>query len=360
LARCLPSPRDSVMSISLDFGEEFGSSYNKEETITVTVEEGREKLELLKTSVQGFDDVLGGGMMQTEFFVIAGDPGTGKTILTQQAALNWLRQNKRVMVILGETTAVKYVNTYGPFTDELVKYNREGQLLLVPMWLLRKRYCSDCEKFDWWQKVKATVSAIRDSSVDIVVIDSITTYFEGVPSMGRKVVSSLSSELSRLGVTTIATAQVGGGDAAVYGGYGVFHSADGVAVFRRVTDRYGYVHIVVNILKHRGMNHSRLVHPVIITPDKGVIILSNYRVYSYRGDFQLYKIDTTTSSIPIQEMKALQGVERAKAVEYNKEGQSSGDTSETVSEPTESEKQAESENRESDTSDAAEMVEVDL
>ena len=50
----------------------------------VLLKKGRDSLKLLPTGVAGLDLVLGGGLEQGAVVVLAGGPGTGKTILAQQ------------------------------------------------------------------------------------------------------------------------------------------------------------------------------------------------------------------------------------------------------------------------------------
>src|SRR5713101_9626063 len=47
-------------------------------------ERQRVPIALLPTGVQGLDEVLGGGLPEYSFNLIAGAPGTGKTTLTHQ------------------------------------------------------------------------------------------------------------------------------------------------------------------------------------------------------------------------------------------------------------------------------------
>jgi hypothetical protein len=49
----------------------------------------------LSTGVHGLDEVLGGGIPEHSFNLIAGAPGTGKTTLSQQIILVWLPSSGR-------------------------------------------------------------------------------------------------------------------------------------------------------------------------------------------------------------------------------------------------------------------------
>lgn len=56
---------------------------------------------LIDTGVPNLDLVLGGGMQQHNSYLIAGSPGAGKSILSQQIAFHRAKQGERVLVITG-------------------------------------------------------------------------------------------------------------------------------------------------------------------------------------------------------------------------------------------------------------------
>ena len=65
-----------------------------------------EVLPLVTTGIPGLDDVLGGGFTPNRVYLVAGNPGSGKTTL----ALRWLLEGERlgekgIYVTLSETKA---------------------------------------------------------------------------------------------------------------------------------------------------------------------------------------------------------------------------------------------------------------
>lgn len=74
------------------------------------------------TGVQGFDEILCGGLPRNCFYLIQGDPGSGKTTLALQFLLEGLRRGERVLYItLSETRdeLLKVAASHGWSLDEI-------------------------------------------------------------------------------------------------------------------------------------------------------------------------------------------------------------------------------------------------
>jgi circadian clock protein KaiC len=54
---------------------------------------------LVKTGIQGLDDILGGGLPSNHLYLLEGDPGTGKTTLAMQFLLEGVRQGESGLYI---------------------------------------------------------------------------------------------------------------------------------------------------------------------------------------------------------------------------------------------------------------------
>ena len=79
-------------------------------------------LERCPSGVDGLDEVLGGGLPHNCFYLIQGDPGSGKTTLALQFLLEGLRKGERVFYItLSETRdeLLKVVKSHGWSLDDI-------------------------------------------------------------------------------------------------------------------------------------------------------------------------------------------------------------------------------------------------
>ena len=59
------------------------------------------KIHLLKTGVPGLDNLLGGGLPEFSFNLIAGTPGSGKTTLAHQIMFSLAKPDNRAPVLHG-------------------------------------------------------------------------------------------------------------------------------------------------------------------------------------------------------------------------------------------------------------------
>lgn len=74
------------------------------------------------SGVEGFDDILGGGLPRDCFYLIQGDPGSGKTTLALQFLLEGLRRGEKVFYItLSETRKelLKVAESHGWSLDDI-------------------------------------------------------------------------------------------------------------------------------------------------------------------------------------------------------------------------------------------------
>ena len=74
------------------------------------------------SGVEGFDDILGGGLPAECFYLIQGDPGSGKTTLALQFLLEGVRRGEKVFyVTLSETRRelLKVARSHGWSLDQI-------------------------------------------------------------------------------------------------------------------------------------------------------------------------------------------------------------------------------------------------
>ena len=141
------------------FSEEFVESksikrktkFNEDNIFLLTEDDVQDDLRI-KTNINEFDRVLGGGLIAGSVVLIGGDPGIGKSTLVMQAAAN---SNAKVLYVTGEES-IKQIN----LRAKRLKIKGNNILLL-----------SETE-------LDSVTSAIDKTKPDIVIIDSIQTMYK--------------------------------------------------------------------------------------------------------------------------------------------------------------------------------------
>ncbi|MEO9254285.1 MAG: ATPase domain-containing protein [Tepidiformaceae bacterium] len=128
----------------------------------------RVHIEQLKTGVPGLDEVLGGGLPEYSFNLIAGSPGTGKTTLTHQIMFNLATEEQPALhfTVLGEP-AIKMLRYQQQFSFfDLAAVERRVRFVNLTEEVLRH---------DLSGVLDAIIREVEQTSPGTVVVDSFRT-----------------------------------------------------------------------------------------------------------------------------------------------------------------------------------------
>jgi circadian clock protein KaiC len=210
----------------------------------------------LKTGIAGLDALVEGGLVRGDVHVLAGGPGTGKTIFALNFAYNAIQSGERVV--------------YATFEESAEYLKRNAKLLGMnfdPLEAEGKASILDLDALKGAQletNISLLVRAAEESKSTILVIDSLTALLLACESSFelRTFVKSVYNALKEKKITTLMT--VSTADAGSSIGIEGF-LADSVMVLENWVDRMEFRTRFV-ILKMRGTNHSRKYHSVIFGP----------------------------------------------------------------------------------------------
>jgi circadian clock protein KaiC len=88
--------------------------------------------DLVKTGIQGLDDILGGGLLRSSIVLIEGTAGTGKTTLGMEFIYRGATEfNEPGLIVLFEVSPDKLVRDASLFGWDLPQLEREGRLKIV-------------------------------------------------------------------------------------------------------------------------------------------------------------------------------------------------------------------------------------
>jgi circadian clock protein KaiC len=178
-------------------------------------------LTTVKTGIEGFDALLGGGIPKGSTLLISGPPGSGKTVMALQYAFNQARNGERVLFVSTCEllyTINKFASPMSFFDLNLIRtgvnldfYGPREEGGFVEFWdyslgtMAEGQYAGDI--FDIMQE---KVSSHR---IDHLIVDSITSInlFLGDDMERRRKLLLFMGWASRSGCTVILTAEPGEG-----------------------------------------------------------------------------------------------------------------------------------------------------
>ncbi|WP_437747011.1 ATPase domain-containing protein [Sorangium sp. So ce1504] len=210
----------------------------------------------IETGVRNLDALFGGGLPKGSIVVVAGPPGAGKTILTQQICFHNASARTRVLYFstLSEPTAktLRYLNQFDFFDAGKI----DGGIQFVDLGaILRTKGLDGASRLvmDHVKKVKPSV----------VVIDSFKVFDDLAKSKEelRKFGYELAINLMAWETTTFFLGEFGQSDIETNP---LFSIVDGLIMINQRQES-GEQRRVIQIVKMRGTDHSREEHSFAIT-----------------------------------------------------------------------------------------------
>ncbi|MCR6669455.1 MAG: KaiC domain-containing protein [archaeon YNP-WB-040] len=243
-------------------------------------------VEKVKTGIPGLDEILNGGIPRRNVVLLAGGPGTGKTIMGQQFLYYGLKNNEPGVYVALEEHPVQVRINMQQFGWDVKDYEDEGKFAVIDAFTAGIGEAAKREKYvvpspdDFPTLTDLVRQAIRDLNAKRVVVDSVTTLYITKPAVARSIVLQLKKVLSGLGTTSILVSQVSVTERG-FGGPGVEHAADGI-IRLDLDEVRGKLYRSIIVWKMRGTAHSMQRHPFEIT-DKGIVIYPDKTLSVDRG-----------------------------------------------------------------------------
>ena len=139
-----------------------------------------ENKKILKTAINGFDELFAdGGIPQGNSILVAGGPGTGKSIFCRQICHNLLSQGQNCMYVSFEENKERIISSMENFGWNIKKYIDNGSFLIQqinPLDILRMKFGSiggSGSATEISYKIKPLVIP-RDFHPDVITVDSLT------------------------------------------------------------------------------------------------------------------------------------------------------------------------------------------
>jgi circadian clock protein KaiC len=244
----------------------------------------------LKTGVPGFDAILGGGLPEYSFNLIAGSPGTGKTTLAQQIvfANATVERPALYFTVLGEPTIkmLRYQREFGFF--EPAKVGKAVQYLNLSEEALDQ---------DLANVLQRMVTEVERAKPGIVVVDSFRAFSRRIEDAGSPAAMTIDQFVQRLALQLTSWEVT----SFLIGEYGdseqrnpIFTVADGVFWLTQVTDRNSVVR-KIQTMKIRGRAPMPGLHTFRIT-ERGLQIFP--RIPEQQSERRTQSTQRLTTGVP--------------------------------------------------------------
>ncbi|MDC0681741.1 ATPase domain-containing protein [Sorangium atrum] len=210
----------------------------------------------IETGVRNLDALFGGGLPKGSIVVIAGPPGAGKTILTQQICFHNASARTRVLYFstLSEPTAktLRYLNQFDFFDAGKI----DGGIQFVDLGAILRTKGLD-------GAFRLVMDHVKKVKPSMVVIDSFKVFDDLAKSKEelRKFGYELAINLMAWETTTFFLGEFGQSDIETNP---LFSIVDGLIMINQRQES-GEQRRVIQIVKMRGTDHSREEHSFAIT-----------------------------------------------------------------------------------------------
>ncbi len=227
-------------------------------------------IERIRTGIEGFDELVEGGLPEKSLVLLTGTTGTGKSIFGMEFLIDGaLRGEPGVYISLQESMeeTMRQMRFFGWPVDTLIE---EGKLLIVQP-----------ELYNFEGLLTSIEDSIDRVKAKRLVIDSISIigmYFEE-PFKIRKSLLDIGQLLKKLGCTTIAISEIGEGEIEL-SAYGIEEFvSDGVIVLYYIKRGNMFLR-AVTVRKLRSTNHSNKIHPIEIRKPGGLVVYPSEEVFA--------------------------------------------------------------------------------
>ncbi|MGC8478684.1 MAG: ATPase domain-containing protein [Candidatus Micrarchaeia archaeon] len=236
------------------------------------------EIERVSTGIEGLDQLTYGGIPLMDQVIIAGGPGSGKTLLSMEVLYNAAKRGIHSSFIALEeepaTVLKNFKNAFPAFADvdELIS---EGALIVDGEdAATRIQATSDSESYSFGNIVSDIEAIVQSNDSKLVAIDSVSLLKLLISDklLYRKSMIALTSNMRRLGVTSLLTAEMASSERKDLKFSQEFFIFDGIIAMYQMeqADRRS---LGVEVVKLRGSNHSWSLVPYEIMPN-------GFKVYS--------------------------------------------------------------------------------
>lgn len=224
--------------------------------------------DICKTGITNLDQILDGGIPRGDSVILAGSSGTGKTILSLEILFRGAEEFKERGVYLSFTEPrakiIKHIKNFKFYNKDLIE---SGVVRIIDSGVTPKLLRSPSSMSpDGLSRLIYEI--VQETKTKRMVIDSITSLCQHLKddSEIRKFLFKLGYKMMDMNCTTFLISEVPP-DKFQYSAFGVEEFiADGIIFLREFERDYDLVR-TLQVVKMRGVSHSRIRYGMAITAE---------------------------------------------------------------------------------------------
>ena len=221
--------------------------------------------ERIPTGIENFDRLIEGGFEKDSTNLLVGSSGSGKSIFATQFLIEGLKRDEKCLYITFEEKKEEFYENMGDFGWDLEKEDEGGNFVFL-------EYTPEKVRAMLEEGGGIIENIILKKNVTRVVIDSITSFellFE-TDIEKREAALALFNMLSKWNCTSLLTYEGEPSRERTVASRTLEFESDSIILMyflrqKKLRERF------LEILKMRGTNHSREIHPFKIS-DKGIVV----------------------------------------------------------------------------------------
>ena len=242
--------------------------------MTVNCEEelrGYMRMERVSTGVRELDALLQGGIPRGFLVAVAGEPGTGKTILCLHFIWQGILEGDKAIYVTTEESRESVVRQAEVLGMRMGDALEEGKVIVIDALLGSDRW--SLRSLNPEELVEKVLEAKKEMGYGRarLAIDSMSAFWLDKPAMARKYSYFMKKVFSKWDFTVLATTQYAVTTSEAFG-FGLEHIADGIIRFRR-TVRGGRLRRFLSVEKMRQTSHDLRMYEVVIEEGRGMRLI---------------------------------------------------------------------------------------
>ncbi|MBV8961497.1 MAG: AAA family ATPase [Hyphomicrobiales bacterium] len=239
---------------------------------------------MAKTGIPGLDDVLSGGFSRGHVFLVAGEPGTGKTTLALQFLLQGAEAGERSLYVALSETAEELrqgAASHGwTLSDEIEIFELiPPESLLDPDQQQSLLYSSDLELGETTRQIFDTIERVQPARVVLDSLSEIRLLAQSSLRYRRQILA-LKHYFARFGATVLLLDDLTVEDADKT----VYSIAHGVVRLEELAQSYGPERRRLRVLKYRAQQYRGGYHDFMIKRG-GLIVFPRLVAAEFRKPF---------------------------------------------------------------------------